>query len=237
MNIFTSLAIIILAALIHASFQLSISVLTVLSGHTIGAKHTQKRLLGLTTSFLLGAGFVTILLLSTSLLILINIFGSNIPQIMWASVCGLLFGVAASVWLFYYRHEKGTMLWVPRGMAKYLMNRTKATKMKAEAFGLGVSSVIGEILFIIAPLLIGALVLTQLPPFWQLIGIALYAIISLLSLIVVWMLIGSGHALGRIQEWRENNKYFLQFTAGIGLIVLSIFVYVYEILGTSVGGL
>jgi len=102
---------------------------------------------------------------------------------------------------------------------------------------LGMSSVIGEVLFIIAPLVIGSLVITQLPPVWQLLGAAIYTVISLLPLVIVWMLIGGGHTLGRIQKWRETNKYFLQFTAGAGLIILSIFVYVYEILGTAVGGI
>src|SRR5664279_4822939 len=108
MNIPTSLAIIAFAALIHASFQLSVSVLTLLSAHTIGAKHSQSKLLHLTTSFLFGAGLMTVLLLSFISLSLLNIFGSDTPQIVWAIACGMLGGVAISIWLFYYRHEKGT---------------------------------------------------------------------------------------------------------------------------------
>ena len=235
MDILSSLAIVSLAALIHASFQLSVSVLTLLSGHSIGAKHSQARLLRLTTSFVFGAGLMTVLLLSFFSLVLLHVFGANTPQVVWAAGCGLLVGVAISVWLFYYRREKGTTLWIPRGAADYLTQRTKSTKLSAEAFGLGLSSVIGEILFIIAPLLMAALVLIQLPPVWQLVGIAIYVLVSLLSLLIVWVLIGSGHNLGKIQNWRESNKYFLQFAAGTGLIILSFFVYVTEILGSTVG--
>ena len=57
----------------------------------------------------------------------------------------------------------------------------------------------------------------------------------MLSIITVWVLIGSGHTLARIQQWREANKHFMQFTAGAGLIVLGFFVYVYQVLGSSVG--
>jgi len=235
MDILSSLAIVSLAALIHASFQLSVSVLTLLSGHSIGAKHSQARLLRLTTSFVFGAGVMTVLLLSFVSLVLLHVFGDGTPQIVWAAGCGLLVGVALSVWLFYYRHEKGTTLWIPRGVADYLNQRTKSTKLSAEAFGLGLSSVIGEILFIIAPITMAALVLVQLSPMWQLLGIAIYTVISLLSLIIVWVLIGSGHNLGKIQKWRESNKYFLQTVAGAGLIVLALFVYVTEILGNTVG--
>lgn len=235
MDIPSSIAIVSLAALIHASFQLSVSVLTLLGGHSIGAKHSQARLLRLTTSFVIGAGIMTMLLLSFVSLALLNVFGNNTPQVVWAAGCGLLFGVAISVWLFYYRREKGTVLWIPRAITSYLNDRTKSTKLSAEAFGLGLSSVIGEILFIIAPLTVAALVLIQLPPIWQLLGIVIYTIISLLSLIIVWGLIGSGHNLGKIQKWRESNKYFLQFTAGSGLVILGFFVYVTEILGNLVG--
>ncbi|MCX6728277.1 MAG: hypothetical protein NTV39_00700 [Candidatus Saccharibacteria bacterium] len=235
MDIPGSLAIISLAALIHASFQLSVSVLTLLSGHSIGAKHSQARLLRLTSSFVIGAAVMTVLLLSSVSLILIQFYGSNPPLVVWAAASGLMVGVALCIWLFYYRHDKGTALWIPKAFAVYLNDRTKATKRSAEAFGLGLSSVFGEILFIIAPLLVSALVLIQLPAVWQLAGLAIYTVISLLSLLIVWVLIGSGHSLGKIQKWRESNKYFLQFVSGAGLIVLVLFIYAVEILGSTVG--
>lgn len=235
MDIPSSLAIISLAALIHASFQMSVSVLLLLSGHSIGAKHSHARLWRLSTSFVLGAGIMTMLLLSFMAYVLQSIFGSNAPQILWAVSCGLMFGVAVSVWLFYYRKEKGTTIWVPRPVASYLTHRTKKTKLSGEAFGLGLTSILGEILFIIAPLTVSALVLIQLSPLWQIVGILLYTEISLISLTIVWLLIGGGHNISKIQKWRESNKTFLQFSAGTGLIILGIFVYVTEILGNTVG--
>ncbi len=235
MDIPSSLAIISLAALVHASFQLSVSVLTLLGGHSIGAKHSQARLLRLISSFVFGAAVMTVLLLSFVSLTLIWVYGDTPPLVVWAAVSGLLVGVAVCIWLFYYRHDKGTALWIPKSFALYLNDRTKATKLSAESFGLGLSSVLGELLFIIAPLLIAGLVLIQLPSVWQMIGIAIYTGISMLSLIIVWVLIGSGHSLGKIQKWRESNKYFLQFVSGAGLIVLVLFVYAVEIVGSTVG--
>ncbi len=236
MNIASSLAIIALAALIHASFQLSVSVLTLLGGHAIGAKQSQAKVLRLITSFVFGVGVMTVLLLSFVSLVLQNIFGSQTPQIVWAIGCGLLLGVGIAVWLFYYRRTKGTSLWIPRPIASYLHERTKATGRSVEAFSLGLTSVLGELIFVIAPLAISALVLIQLAPVWQLVGIATYSVISLLSLTIVWVLIGSGHKLSHIQEWREANKYFLQFAAGSGLVILGFYVYVAEVLGSTVGG-
>lgn len=230
----SSLAIIAFAALIHTSFQLSVSMLTLLSGHAIGAKTAHAKLLRLTNAFALGVVLMTMLLFSFIALVLQLSFGGDVPPLAWAVGCGLLIGLGVAVWAFYYRKEKGTSLWIPRSMARYLSERTKATKQSAEAFGLGMSSVVGELLFIIAPLTVSALVLTQLEPVGQLLGIALYMIISLLSLLIVNGLIGSGHKLSRIQKWREDNKRFLQFAAGSGLLILGGYLYVEKVLTATV---
>jgi hypothetical protein len=237
MDVISSLITIAFAALVHASFQLSVSVLTLLSGHAIGAKRTHAKILRMTTGFITGACIMTMLLLSSILLLLTCLFGNEIPQVAWSISCGVMVGSALAIWLFYYHREKGTVLWVPRGVAEYLTKRTTSTKSSAEAFGLGLSSIIGEILFIIVPLFISSLILVQLPPMWQLVGIVIYTIISLLSLITIWVLVNSGHSVSRIQRWRETNKHFLQFTAGAGLMVLGFFIYVSEILNNTNWGM
>ena len=236
MDILSSLAVVILAALIHSSFQLSVSVLTLLSGRAMGSRKSNNRVLQLTTSFVSGAAFITLLLLSTIALVIGQLTSNDPPQIVWAIACGLMVGVGLAVWIFYYRsgpgNREGTSLWIPRYFADFLATRTKLTKSSPEAFSLGVATVISELLFIIAPLFIAALALVRLDPTWQLPGIALYALISLMSLMIAWGLIGSGHSLSSIQRWREANKRFLQFSAGAGLFILAIFTYVYEIMGS-----
>lgn len=236
MNIIESLAIVALAGLIHASFQLSVSVLTLMSGHAIGTKRSHARVVRLATAYVIGAGVMTVLLLSFVSLVLLDIFSSNAPQLIWSIACGLLFGVGIAVWLFYYRKEAGTALWIPRQMATHLSDRSKATKHSSESFSLGLTSVIAEVIFIIAPIVISALVLIQLDPMWQLIGIGLYTVISMLSLGIVWALVGSGQSLSRIQKWRETNKKFLQFAAGSGLVVLAFYVSVVKIISAGIGG-
>jgi len=237
MDIPSSLAIVTLAALIHASFQLSVSVLTLLSGHAIGAKTAQAKVLRLTFGFVCGVGVMTLLLLSFISLILLHVFGTDAPEFVWAIACGLLIGVGLAVWLFYYRREKGTSLWIPRSFARHLSDRSKATQHSVEAFSLGLTSVISELLFIAAPMIISALVLLQLPGLWQLIGIAIYSVISLLTLFVVWVLISSGHKLSGIQKWREDNKHFIQFSAGSALAILGFFVYVTKIMSITTGAM
>lgn len=236
MDTFTSLSIVAFAALIHASFQLSVSVLTLLSGHAIGAKKSRARVLRMTSSYVTGAGVMTLLLLSFVSLIFLHVFGIEVPLLVWAIICGLVLGIGIAVWLFYYRkNRKGTELWIPRSFARHLTDRSKATHHSAEAFSLGLTSVIAELIFIVPCIAIAALVLIGLPSVWQLVGIAIYTIISLFSLLLVWSLIGSGKSLGAIQKWRENNKQFLQFSAGSALMVLGFFVYVSKIMAAVTG--
>lgn len=228
-----SFAIIAFAALIHASFQLSVSMLTLLSSHAIGKKTKHTKLLRLTNGFFFGVAVMTMLSLSFIALVFQNSFGSKIPLVVWAAGCGLLLGLGVAVWAFYYRREEGTTLWIPRGFARYLSDRTKATSHTAEAFGLGLSSVLGELIFIVAPLVVTALILVKLQPLWQLVGILTYTIISLLPLAVVNGLIGSGHKISGIQKWREDNKRFMQFVAGGGLLVLGFYVYVDQVVSAT----
>ena len=228
-------AILAFAALMHASFQLSVSVLTLLSGHSLSAKRSHRRTLQLTTAFILGSVFMTILLLATMSLIINLYVRPESLSLWWTVSTSIAIVIGLAVWLFYYRPE-GTSLWVPRGFAEYLIKRTRATKQRAEAFALGTTRVSSELLFTIAPMFMAALALVSLPANEQLIGIGLYAIISLAPLIVVWMLLGGGHSISEIQRWRETNKRFLQVIAGGGLIILGFFVFVYEVLGTVSGG-
>ena len=58
-----SLLIILVAALTHASYQLSVSVLTLLSGHALNRKVSHRRVCGLAGSYTLGALLMTLLLL------------------------------------------------------------------------------------------------------------------------------------------------------------------------------
>lgn len=233
MDIITSLAIVAFAALIHASFQLSVSVLSLMSGHAIGAKRSHRRLMRLVAGFTLGAGGMTLLLIGFGTLLANKFFAAQTPALAWVAACGLLFGLGMAVWLFYYRREQGTTLWIPRSFASYLSDRSKRTTRSAEAFGLGLSSIVGELLFIVAPIAVSALAIVHLPATWQLVAIGLYTGISMLSLLVVGGLVGSGHRLSDIQRWREANKQFLRVSAGLGLLILGCYVYVNEVVAVT----
>ena len=237
--IVSSFAIITFAAIIHASFQLSVSVLTMLSGHSLGRKTAHRKVLRLMGSFINGSIVATSLLLaSLSYLLILKInFSTSSEQLVAAIASGLMIGLGIATWAFYYRRGGGTSLWLPRNFARYLNTRTKQTKNSAEAFGLGLTGVFAELLFIIGPMIAAALAIVTLPTvWWQLSGLIIYIIVSALPLLVVFTLVGGGHSVAKIQKWREKHKRFIQFIAGGSLIILAAYLFVDRLLGISVYG-
>lgn len=234
------ISIIVFAAIIHATFQLSVSTLTLMSGHALGRRTSKKQLTRLVGAFILGVMLMsTLLLLSISYITQAFLLDNDsLSPALWAINSGLLVGLGIAAWLFYYRRQKSsTSLWLPKALSNFLSLRSKKTKSAAEAFSLGLTSVTSEIIFIIGPILTTALVLgSQVPVEAALSLTLLYTLISALPLTLIGVLVLRGARLSRIQKWREQNKNFLQFIAGAGLIVLGFYLYVHEVILVAVEG-
>lgn len=236
MSTFEIFALIIASAVIQASFQLSVSMVTVMSGHALGKKTALTRLSSLVSAFTLGVMTMVALSVSFSIVVLTNLF-DKMPVAAWSIVSGLFVGVGIAVWLFYYRYRSGgTVLWIPRPIADYLAKRARATRSEPEAFSLGLTSVVGEIVFGGAPALLAALLLTQLYPTLQLVGLLVYTLVATLPLFLIAMSIAGGTSIARIQRWRERNKRFLQFAAGSALIIIGLYVYVEMVIVAMANG-
>ena len=235
MDNLSALSVVALAALIHASFQLGVSVVTLLSGHTAGKRVNPRKTLRLTGAFLAGSLVITSLI-SLSLLYLATTLDIwQQPATTWSVVSIAMILLGFVVWLSYYRRGNGTVLWIPRSFARFLDKRVRTTTLSAEAFSLGVTTVISELPFIAAPSIAAALALVYLPSDLQLLGVLGYILIASLGVIVITALIGSGHNLSHIQRWRESNKHFLQFAAGSGLVILGFYLYVNQVVATAQG--
>ncbi|HTK39232.1 MAG TPA: hypothetical protein VL362_00015 [Patescibacteria group bacterium] len=224
------------SAIIQASFQLSVSMVTVMSGHALGKKTSLTRLSRMVAAFTLGVMTMTALCVSLFALILTNVFPET-PILLWSILSGLMVGIGLAVWFFYYRYRtSGTVLWIPRPLATYLTKRSRATSMAPEAFALGTTSVVGEIVFNGVTSLFAAVLLTHLAPPQQLVGLLLYVVVATLPLFLIVLHISGGGSLARIQRWRERNKRFLQFAAGSALIILGVYVYVETVLTPLASG-
>lgn len=243
MDILTIFSIVALAGLIHAGFHLNVSVLTLLSGHTLSREKSHLKLVKLVFSFIFGVFFMTTMLFASFSFIIQSIFTGVELTFVWLVLIGILISTGLTVWLFYYRkpHQKlksvsGTEMWIPRSFAKYLDTRARKTRHSAEAFSLGMTSTYSELLFILAPLLAAVFAIINLPSAMQLLAMITYLAISMLPLLIFSLMIGGGTSIAEIQIWREKNKHFFQFVVGFGLMVLAGFIYVHFVTPT-VGGL
>lgn len=211
------------AVFVHACLQLSVSALTLLSSHTIARRLPHRRLLNLNFWYVLGV----VTMITGLQLILIAAHRVMIAQIGDAATMvslGILPIVALLTVLLYYRRGRGTQLWLPRPAADYITNRAKKTRSSVEAFALGMTTVVAEVPFAIAPMAIIALGMQSFASEKWLGFSMVYAVLVSLPLIFVSLYISSGHKLSIIQRWRENAKSFLQWSSAIALILLMIYI-------------
>ncbi len=226
--------IIAFAGLLHASFQLGVALLTLLSSHSLGSHRAFHKLMRLNVAYLLGASAVTVLLFSAFGYVALLGTG-QFAQLEWLVLSFLNMVIGLSVMLFYYRRSKGTGLWIPNSMAKYLTKRVKKTDNDAESFTLGAGSVLAELPFIVGPLSVAVLYSLSLDTAdMQALALLTYCLIALSPLFAIVALVGAGHKISNIQKWREENKLFLQYCAGSGLIILGAFVFIDKFLGGSI---
>lgn len=226
--------IIAFAGLLHASFQLGVALLTLLSGHSLGSHRSFRKLMRLNLAYLFGASVITALMFCAVAYLMLLTVGQNI-ELAWFALAILNIAIGISVMIFYYRRSKGTGLWIPNAMAQYLNKRVKKTDHVAEAFTLGAGSVLAEFPFIVGPLSLAVLyTLTIGSADLQAQALIIYCSIALSPLIAIVALVGAGHKISHIQKWREDNKLFLQYCAGSGLVILGAFVFVDKFIGSGI---
>lgn len=220
------------AVFVHACFQLSVSVLTLLSSHTIGRRLPNSRLLNLNFWYILGS-IVTIALLQLGAIALVRAAITHNATITSVITLTLVPLVALLMTLFYYRRGRGTQLWLPRPAAEYVTTRAKKTKSSIEAFMLGTATAFTELPFIIAPLAITALTLEGFASAkWFTLSL-LYALAVCLPLIFVALYLSSGHKISSVQRWREDSKDFLKWTSAAALVLLTVYLAVLQFGGIS----
>ncbi|MDR0398090.1 MAG: hypothetical protein LBH36_02840 [Candidatus Nomurabacteria bacterium] len=229
MDALLNFSIVTLAALIHASFQLSVGCLILLFHHSFATAKTRARNREFVGSYISGAGLTIFLVLSATCYWLVESFGWEAPSLLLSIEAGLLFVLGIILVFFYYRGSKHTELYLPRGLAKFLTERIKKTSNNHEAFIFGVSSVLGELPFVIVVALVGASGIVALPEDLRPLTVLLYVLISILPLIIISVSLGNSHTVGSIQKWRVRNKTFLKIMAGLGALVLGAYLIVFKL--------
>ena len=216
------------AIFVHASFQLGVSVLTLLSSHTIGRRIPNNRLLNLNFWYILGVALMISLLVlgAVSAERLLMAHHARLAAVIPLTILPI---VALLMVLFYYRRGKGTRLWLPRPAAEYITTRAKKTKSSVEAFSLGMTTAVTELPFALAPL---ALVAFAFHGFaadkWLALAVG-YALAVCAPLVFVAFYISSGHKISSVQRWREDAKTFLSWTSAVALLLLTMYLLILQI--------
>lgn len=223
----SSLLVIGAAAIIHAMMQLGVSVLTLMSGHSLGARKAHSRLLRLNIGYIIGTGAMTFSIISAGMVISDSLLQATPPQALFAGLAILSILSSLSVLRFYYRRSPGTLLWIPRGLAEYLTKRAKTTKSSFEAVALGAMTAVMELPFTVAPIAIISVLMIFTSPSTRLAVILGYCLVTVLPLVIITGMIGAGHKLSTIQRWREDNKKFLQYASSFGLLAASLYIVLF----------
>lgn len=218
-----------LAALIHASMQLSLGALLLLYHASLG-KHIKKKTRDLVDSYIAGIGTLVFLSLGAVTFIMDRYFGEALYPEELLIVIGMLVALAIAVWAIYYRRGRSTELWLPRTVARFIDRRAKETNSNTEAFSLGMLTSLAEMPFTLVLIIVAGNSMMQLNPFEQLIALGTYVVISIIPPIILRLAIRKGRTVVDIQRWRVKYKTFLRVLTGVGFLMLGIFIFAFEVI-------
>ncbi len=220
--------VIILSALAQSSMQLSTGVFLLLYRESAG-RYLKKKTKNLLSNYIVGYIFLTSLLLTSICYALMVLFGGNLTILCLTILICLIFSLAICVWFFYYKTNRSTELWLPKSIIRYIRKRAANSSSNIEAFSLGVLSVVAELPFILALMLVSADSFLKLPALWQIVMILTYTAISVMPLVVLKLSIRHGKTAAEIQKWRLDNLDFTKLISSILFITLGLFLIAFKL--------
>lgn len=229
MNELGAIGVVVLAAVVHATLQLGLGCLLLLYHASLG-KHIKKKTRSLVGSYIAGVGIIAFLSLSAGCFVIGDLFDGGLSTDVLALIVGILLALALIVCLFYYRRGKSTELWLPKGVARFIDRRAKATESDTEAFSLGVLTCFAELPFTLVLVVIAADSVLQLPALYQALAVAFYTVVTIAPLVIMRLAIHSGKTVVDIQRWRVKHKNFLKVITGLGFLALGLFIFAFEVL-------
>ena len=218
-----------LAAIVHATLQLSLGALLLLYHASLG-KHIPKKTRQLVSNYIAGIGTLVLLALTGIAFILERWLGGKLYTEELLIVIGMLVALALTVWVFYFRWGKSTELWLPRTVARFINHRAKETNSDTEAFSLGLLTSLAEMPFSLVLIVVAANSILALPGEQQLIAVALYTVIAILPPFILRAAVRRGKTVVDIQRWRVKNKNFFRVITGVGFAVLGVFLLAFEVM-------
>lgn len=216
-----SIATIVLAGIVQASLQLSLGGLVLLYHSSMG-HHKRRKTRYLAKSYIWGAAAISFVAVSAGAFILLNLFNGAMPQELMMICIGALAASALVMLLGYFRDGKGTELWLPKSVSRYITHRARRTNDNVEAFSLGMLSAFAELPITLAIYIVVANCLLNVQ--FPLLTTLLYVAIVVLPMFALKLCIKSGKNVVAAQKWRIKNKRFTKIFSGSGFAVLALFI-------------
>lgn len=229
MEILIPLGEVFLAAITHATLQLSLGSLLLLY-HASQGKHIKKQTRGLVGSYVAGVGTLVMLMLATLTFVFDRWFGGALYVEEMMIVVSALIALALISWLFYYRRGRNTELWLPRRVANFITLRAKKTNNNTEAYALGLLTSLAELPFTLTLMVVTSNSLMMLNDGWQLLAWTIYTVVAILPLLTLRWGVRRGKTVVQIQQWRVKHKMFFWILTGMSFLVLGIFMLAFEVL-------
>ena len=231
MDSFEAFGIVFLAAVLHATLQLSLGSLLLLYHASLG-KHIRIKTRRLVSNYILGVGMMTGLILATSCFLISVLSGGSLPVVGLLVVAGILVGLAFCAWFLYYRSGRSTELWLPKSVARFINRRAKVTESNVEAFSLGLLVSFAEMPFSLVLMVISGNGILKLTEAWQVVlAMVMYVGVATLPLVILRAYIRHGKTLAEVQKWRTKNKNFFRVLSGVGFLTLAGFLIAFEVMG------
>ncbi len=236
MSVSVSLGIIFFSALICALFQLSLGTLLLLYHSSLG-RFVKKKTKSLASSFISGVCLMSFLLLASSVFLDFALFGSPLPKFVLCVFVGILVALALIIWFLYFRPGKlkkdSTELWLPKKISRFINSRARITNDNSEAFSLGLLTVLGELPFTFILFLLSGASILELPESLEVLALVVFAVFSVLPLIILRFAIRKGKTVVEVQRFRVRNKFFFKILTGFCFLILAAFIFAFKFFGGS----
>ena len=228
MSILTSLGIIVLAMLIMAFLQLVPGVFSLLLHYTSG-KYSKLKASDLSVFFILGAETFSVLILLFFYVVLSNsptlywIIGS--PIFRWV-MAGIIVALGVLILVLYFRRRSKTELFISRRLASCLKTKAMNIKTRSDAFALGFTAAIPELIFTLPLYLLVVIEIMQIgsTTINRSVMIILFAIISILPLLILHGASATGRTLADTLRFRTRNQLFFRIGLGIFYFLIAILI-------------
>lgn len=234
MSVLTSLGILILSLLIFMLMQLSSGIFLLFSHYNKG-KFSRRKAADLNLFYIVGAEIVVAMVFLCVYYVIsaLSPLQVNLENgiIVW-TIVGALLAISFLFFSFYYHKGSGTKLFISRRFASAAEAKAKAIKSRSDAFALGYSAAIPELIFTLPLYFICSLEIMRIGTtgIERAFLILLFILASLIQLFIINFQFANHRNLAEIQRSRVRNKPFIRSTISFLYLLIAILIITFRII-------